>query len=109
MAEQMTNVFNPDDPAMRALEPLFATAEELHAALSAIDPNLVVTLTFGDRKRAPLAGGNIELANRGADFAAGTFRNQWSNDDGHFVNAFSKSGDGFANVSFLTEVEKAKE
>jgi hypothetical protein len=84
---------------------MLADAQALHDKVARVNPDLVVQMTFGDRKLAPAIVGDPETAKR-ADFA--TFRNVWAN-GGHFVNAFSKEGDGFVNVSFLTETRRILE
>jgi hypothetical protein len=78
---------------------LLDSAMELQERIAAIDPNLVVRLTFGPRDKAAAASGNTELANNAE---AASFRNGFGA-NGHFANSFSKDGDGFTNISWLVE------
>lgn len=84
-------------------ETLFAAAQELHDKIAAVDPNLVVQMTFGHRRLSGLVLGDVDQIKRGS--AVESFRNSWA-DGGHFGNAFSKTGDGFTNISWLTDEKK---
>jgi allophanate hydrolase subunit 1 len=73
------------------------TAQALHDQVTAINPNLVVKLTFGNRNVAPVFDLNPEITHAELD----SFWNHWSG-GGHFGDGFLKDGDGFANVSYVT-------
>jgi hypothetical protein len=83
-------------------ERVMRSAEELSNVIAAIDRNLVVHLTVGHRRLGPAESGNAELAKMGMDDR--TFRNFWA-DGGHFANGFSKTGDGFVNISWMLPPE----
>jgi len=65
---------------------LLKSAQALHDMIAAIDPNVVVSLTLGSRKFAPVDAR-----------PGGEFNKSW-NDANHFAMAFAKDGDGFANM-----------
>jgi hypothetical protein len=107
----------PDDPEVKPSfehgDAVFSEVMTLHEKLAAVDPELVVALSFGSRKKGPkqLGGlGNDKLPKKFMDekkvdpTTADTFRNYWSDEStGGFANVFDKFGDGFINVHTLAE------
>ncbi|HEY4813990.1 MAG TPA: hypothetical protein VIH58_04890 [Chthoniobacterales bacterium] len=88
----------PDDPLSPESVSVMAAVQELADKIAAINPNLVVQITCGPRKKAAGVSGNVDLAQK-ADLQE-DIRINWT-DGNHFTNTFSKTGDGFANVSYL--------
>lgn len=76
---------------------IMAAVQDLHDKISAVDPNLVVHITTGHRKLAPASVGNVAMVQSAAKPEDTNIN--W-HDGNHFANAFSKTGDGFANVSW---------
>jgi hypothetical protein len=73
------------------LDKVYASAEELHERIAAIDPNIVVTAAFGHRERGPaIVGSEMKPLADG-----GSFRDVGPN---HII--FSKAGDGWINVTW---------
>jgi hypothetical protein len=75
------------------------TAQELHDKVMEVDPNLVVHLSFGERRQAAKALGDAAILKMADDDES--FPLKWPN-DGHFGDCFGKTGDGFVNWGYVT-------
>ncbi|HEX3860497.1 MAG TPA: hypothetical protein VHY35_02260 [Stellaceae bacterium] len=103
---------DPKTPVYEHGDAVYAAIKDLHEKIAAIDPNLVIALSFGPRDRAPQAIDSKIIAEKARTTltspGAGNlshvedFREHFP-DGTHFSNVFSKTGDGFINVHGLEQ------